>query len=206
MLQQQLASRRPVETTKIFSEDELRSATNNYHQNRVLGEGGYGTVYKGIFPDQRVVAIKKPKACAKIQIEQFINEVNLLMQINHQNVVRFLGCCLETKMPLLVYECISNGTLFDHIHNRSGQEESSLTLELRLKVATETAEALAYLHSEICTPIVHRDVKTKNILLDANYTAKVSDFGASRLIPLDAHQIQAYHLCPNQNADVPAGP
>ena len=95
-------------------------------------------------------------------------------------------------MPLLVYECISNGTLFDHIHNRSGQEESSLTLELRLKVATEIAEALAYLHSEICTPIVHRDVKTANILLDANYTAKVSDFGASRLIPLDADQIPTF--------------
>ncbi|XP_062095277.1 wall-associated receptor kinase 2-like [Humulus lupulus] len=195
MLQQRLSSteKGPFETTKIFTAKELEVATNNYHESRVIGEGGYGIVYKGILPNNKVVAIKKSKFGAQIvpteQIEQFINEVILLMQINHRNVVRLLGCCLETEVPLLVYEFITNGTLFQHIHNKGNEAYTSLSWELRLKIATETAGALAYLHYETNTPIVHRDIKTMNILLDENFIAKVSDFGTSRLIPIDEDQL-----------------
>ncbi|CAN6689395.1 unnamed protein product [Malus baccata var. baccata] len=191
LLQQKIASQGgSVETTKIFTAEELEKATNNYHESRILGEGGYGIVYKGILAvdNNKAVAIKKSKIGVPTQKEQFVNELLVLSQINHRNVVRLLGCCLELEVPLLVYEFVAHGTLFEHIHGKK-RKGSSFSLELRLKIAAETAGALAYLHSSALMQIIHRDVKATNILLDENYIAKVSDFGASRSIPLDQAQL-----------------
>ncbi|MED6221671.1 hypothetical protein PIB30_057058, partial [Stylosanthes scabra] len=162
LLQQKIAKHRgSIQTTKIFSIKELKKATNNFDEDKILGRGGQGIVYKGVLQDNTIVAIKKSKINDQRQIEQFINE----------------------RHPLLVYEFIQGGTLYDHLH---GQNQSlRLNWKARLRIAAETAGALAYLHSATCPPIIHRNVKTTNILLDHNLKAKVSDFGASKIVPLD---------------------
>ncbi|KAJ4717438.1 putative Kinase [Melia azedarach] len=172
-----------VDKCKLFNSKELVKATNNFHANTTLGEGGQGTVYKGMLEDGRIIAVKKSKVVDEEKLEEFINELVVLSQINHRNVVKLLGCCLEAEVPLFVYEFISNGTLSQYIHNRN--EEFQLTWEMRLRIATEVAGALSYLHSSAATPIYHRDIKSTNILLDEKYRAKVGDFGTSKFIAID---------------------
>ncbi|KAJ4717432.1 putative Kinase [Melia azedarach] len=181
-----------VDRCKLFNSKELDKATDHFNANRILGEGGQGTVYKGMLEDGRIIAVKKSKVVDEEKLEEFINELVVLSQINHRNVVKLLGCCLETEVPLLVYEFISNGTLSQYIHNRN--EEFQLTWEMRLRIATEVAGALSYLHSSAVTPIYHRDIKSTNILLDEKYRAKVADFGTSKFIAIDQTHVSTVVL------------
>ncbi|KAJ4724649.1 putative Kinase [Melia azedarach] len=172
---------------RIFSEAELSKATKNYDKSRFLGEGGFGSVYRGVLSDDNntQVAVKKPKEVDNMfQIDQeFEHELGIVFQVNHKNVVKILGLCLQTKVPLLVYEFVPNGTLSHHIHDKSSQVLK--TWKNCLRVAAEIALALDYFHSLASPTIIHGDVKPSNMLLDENYTAKVADFGASVLLSRD---------------------
>lgn len=170
---------------KIFSAVELKMATNNYHESGVLGAGGSAIVYKGILLDNTVVAIKKFKSFSETSytISNVKDEVAVHSRVDHKNVVRLLGVCLESEEPSIVLEFVVNGNLNEKIHKK--RTGSILSLELRMKIAAQIAGALADLHSSTPKSIVHRDVKTSNILLGDNYTAKLIDFGISRFVDDD---------------------
>ncbi|KAK9928072.1 hypothetical protein M0R45_025226 [Rubus argutus] len=169
-----------VEKIKLFNSNELEKSTDNFNVDRVVGQGGQGTVFKGMLADGNVVAIKRSKIDHDGKVSEFINEVIILSQLNHRNIVQLLGCCLETEVPL---EVIPNGTLSQYIYEHN--DEFPLTWKLRLQIATEIAGALSYLHVAATFPIYHRDIKSTNILLDGKYRAKIADFGTSRSVAID---------------------
>ncbi|KAL3630354.1 hypothetical protein CASFOL_023338 [Castilleja foliolosa] len=171
---------------QVFSYAELEEATDNFDPSRVLGDGGFGTVYYGVLPSGHIVAVKRLYNNNLKRVEQFMNEVEILTRLRHKNLVKLHGCTSKRSQDLLlVYEYISNGTIADHLHG--GRARSGLlSWPVRLNIAIETADALCYLHK---SDVIHRDVKTNNILLDHDFHVKVADFGISRFFPTDVTHV-----------------
>ncbi|KAI3433205.1 uncharacterized protein J3R85_007096 [Psidium guajava] len=175
-----------VFSVPIFTNRELEEATNYYDSARELGDGGFGTVYYGKLRDGREVAVKRLYEHNFRRVKQFMTEVQILTRLRHNNLVSLYGCTSQhSRELLLVYEYIPNGTVADHLHGERVQQDP-LLWPTRINIAIETATALAYLHA---SDIIHRDVKTNNILLDNNFSVKVADFGLSRLFPNDVSHV-----------------
>ncbi|XP_021655013.2 probable LRR receptor-like serine/threonine-protein kinase At1g67720 isoform X3 [Hevea brasiliensis] len=159
-----------------ISFSELEEATKNF--SRKIGKGSFGTVYYGQMKDGKEVAVKIMADSSSHLTQQFVTEVALLSRIHHRNLVPLIGFCEEENQRILVYEYMHSGTLRDHVHGSVNQKR--LDWLTRLQIAEDAAKGLEYLHTGCNPSIIHRDVKTSNILLDINMRAKVSDFGLSR--------------------------
>ncbi|KAL8457028.1 hypothetical protein ACS0TY_035021 [Phlomoides rotata] len=153
----------------------LVTATNNFDEANILGEGGLGRVYKAHFNDHFHAAVKKIHFGGQEAERSFENEIESLSKVQHQNVVSLLGYCIHDEARFLVYEMMENGSLEFHLHGPSPR--SRLTWHLRMKIALDVARGLEYLHERCNPPVIHRDLKSSNILLDSNFNAKLSDFG-----------------------------
>ncbi|XP_019058424.1 PREDICTED: wall-associated receptor kinase-like 20 [Tarenaya hassleriana] len=182
--EEMLSAKYTGKSARIFTGREIIKATNNFSKDNLIGTGGFGEVFKAVLDDGTITAIKRAKLNNTKGTDQILNEVRILCQVNHRSLVRLLGCCVELEQPLLIYEFIPNGTLFEHLHCNINGKWRPLTWRHRLQIVHQTAEGLAYLHSAAVPPIYHRDVKSSNILLDEKLSAKVSDFGLSRLVDL----------------------
>ncbi|XVE90512.1 hypothetical protein DITRI_Ditri20bG0083800 [Diplodiscus trichospermus] len=166
------------EPLKIFSFKEIRQATNNFDQDLSPGNQ-IATAYKGFMENGSVaVKVHRDRARTKGIIDFFLNQVTIKQVIKHKNVVRLYGCCLETEIPILVFEFMSNGSLYDILHRRN-PNSFSISWSNRVRIAWEISYALSYMHLAPLKPIVHLNVKTMNIFLDEHFTAKLSNFELS---------------------------
>ncbi|KAK6929480.1 Protein kinase domain [Dillenia turbinata] len=184
-------SSKHADRAEEFFFKELAAATNNFSLENKIGAGSFGIVYKGKLLDGREVAIKRGETQLKTRKFQekesaFDSELAFLSRLHHKHLVRLVGFCQEMDERLLVYEYMKNGALYDHLHDKNNVEKCSSFInswKMRIKISLDAARGIEYLHSYAVPPIIHRDIKSSNILLDANWTARVSDFGLSLMGP-----------------------
>ncbi|XP_057430746.1 receptor-like serine/threonine-protein kinase ALE2 isoform X2 [Lotus japonicus] len=166
-------------SAKTFSLKEIEKATDNFHASRILGEGGFGLVYGGNLEDGTKVAVKVLKREDHHGDREFLSEVEMLSRLHHRNLVKLIGICSELSSRCLVYELVPNGSVESHLHG-DDRERSALDWSTRIKIALGAARGLAYLHEDSSPHVIHRDFKSSNILLEDDFTPKVSDFGLAR--------------------------
>ncbi|MBA0626399.1 hypothetical protein Godav_004071 [Gossypium davidsonii] len=162
----------------IFTYEELVIATNGFSESNLIGQGGFGYVYKGRLLTGQDVAVKKLKAGSRQGEREFRAEVETISRVHHKHLVSLVGYCINGAERLLVYEFVPNRTLEFHLHEN---RQPVIVWESRLKIAIGSAKGLAYLHEDCSPTIIHRDIKAANILLDMRFEAKVSDFGLAKI-------------------------
>ncbi|KAH9779288.1 putative LRR receptor-like serine/threonine-protein kinase [Citrus sinensis] len=166
--------------TGYFTLRQIKAATNNFDAANKIGEGGFGPVYKGTLSDGAVIAVKQLSSKSKQGNREFVNEIGMISALQHQNLVKLYGCCIEGNQLLLVYEYLENNSLARALFGKEGQC-LNLDWATRKRICSDIARGLAYLHEESRLKIVHRDIKATNVLLDKDLNAKISDFGLAKL-------------------------
>ncbi|CAA0820168.1 Proline-rich receptor-like protein kinase PERK9 [Striga hermonthica] len=162
-----------------FTYQELAEATGVFSPHNLLGEGGFGSVYKGNLVDGREVAVKQLKIGGGQGEREFRSEVEIISRVHHRHLVSLVGYCISEEKRLLVYEYVPNNTLYFHLHGH--HDKPVMDWPTRVKIAVGAARGIAYLHEDCHPRIIHRDIKSSNILLDSNFEARVSDFGLAKL-------------------------
>ncbi|MED6109217.1 hypothetical protein PIB30_031422 [Stylosanthes scabra] len=180
-------------SAKIFTLNEIEKATNSFSSTRILGEGGFGLVYKGGLNDGRDVAVKILKRDDRHGSREFLAEVEMLSRLHHRNLVKLIGICIEKQNRCLVYELVPNGSVESHLHG-SDKVTGPLDWDARMKIALGAARGLAYLHEDSNPCVIHRDFKSSNILLEHDFTPKVSDFGLARTALDEGNQHISTHV------------
>lgn len=175
-----------VGNSKAFTFDELYEITGGFSRDKLLGEGGFGCVYKGTLGDGRVVAVKQLKGGGGQGEREFQAEVEIISRVHHRHLVSLVGYCISEDHRLLVYDFVANDTMH---HNLHGRGRPVMDWPTRVKIAAGSARGLAYLHEDCHPRIIHRDIKSSNILLDDNFEAQVADFGLARLAENDVTHV-----------------
>ncbi|KAL7584908.1 probable serine/threonine-protein kinase PBL23 [Lactuca sativa] len=171
-------------SSQYFTYEELSAATKNFSYNFLIGEGGFGRVYKGHIANKNTdIAVKKLDRNGYQGNREFLVEVLLLSLLHHTNLVNLLGYCSDGEQRILVYKYMSNGSLEDHLFNWRVGELKPLEWDIRIKIATGAARGLEYLHKKADPPVIYRDLKASNILLDEEWNPRLSDFGLAKLAP-----------------------
>ncbi|CAN0854812.1 Putative serine/threonine-protein kinase-like protein CCR3 [Linum grandiflorum] len=189
--------------TENFSLSELAVATDDFSPDNKIGTGSFGVVYRGKLADGREVAIKRGEATTRIKKlkekeSAFDSELVLLSRLHHKHLVGLIGFCEEFNEHLLIYEYMANGALYDHLHRQNDAVSTAGIIlnswKMRIKIALDASRGIEYLHNYAVPPIIHRDIKSSNILLDSNWTARVSDFGLSLMGPAEAADGSGQHF------------
>ncbi|GJN27077.1 hypothetical protein PR202_gb15064 [Eleusine coracana subsp. coracana] len=166
-------------TVKTFSISELEKATENFSFSKIIGEGGYGRVYRGVIDDDVEVAVKLLTRKHQNRDREFVAEVEMLSRLHHRNLVKLIGICIERSTRCLVFELVPNGSVESHLHG-SDKIYGPLDFDTRMKIALGAARGLAYLHEDANPHVIHRDFKASNVLLENDFTPKVADFGLAK--------------------------